>query len=382
MTQSLLRAYYFLSFAAFGAYLPYFPRWLEARGVRGLAMGAILALLPVMSILSPPITGALADAFGVRGSLLRVASGAAAVGFGVVALTGPVLDGSPLPFAVLFLASALFALARSPIMLLADVLALESLGDDRPRYGEVRLWGSLGFLAAALGVGQFVDPSSPRLLPALVSLLFALSLVVSLALPRRAAPLAPLPRAGLGRLGREGAFLLCMLLSQASHSAYDVCYSLHLRDLGVSNGRVGVAWAVGVAAEVALLSRSSAILSRLGARPLIVLGVAGAVLRWLGIALSAGFWSALLLQPLHALSFAAVWIGSVDVTARSERVATARGIASAAMGIGGALGLVAWSELYSVRAGTWVFVAAAGVACTALVAALTMRAPDALPSDA
>lgn len=380
MTRHALRAYYFLTFAAFGAYLPFFPRWLEARGVSGLAMGVILALLPVMGIVSPPLVGAVADALGIRGSLLRVASALAALGFALVALSANRLDGSPGPYALLFVASSIFAIARSPIMLVSDVLALESLGDDRTRYGELRLWGSLGFLVAAVSVGKFVDPTGPHGLPGLIALLFAASFVVSFALPRKAAALPSLPGGVLEGLLAEGGFLLCLLLCQASHSAYDVCYSLHLRDLGVPTSLVGVAWATGVAAEVVLLWNSAAVLSRFSARTLLVVGLAGAVVRWLGIASATGFWTALALQPLHALSFAAVWIASVDITARSERVATARGVASAAMGVGGALGLLAWSTLYSTRAGRWVFASAAVLAVGALAASRSVRDPRAARS--
>ncbi len=376
MTRHALRAYYFLSFAAFGAYLPFFPRWLEARGVRGLAMGAILALLPIMSIVSPPIIGVLADALGVRGSLLRIASAMAALGFALVALSATAQDGSPRALIVLFSASALFAIARSPIMLVADVLALESLGDDRARYGELRLWGSLGFLVAALGVGWRIDPSWPRALPALISVLFAASFVVSFALPKRAAALPKLAKIGWGELLRDWGFLLCVLLSQASHSAYDVCYSLHLRDLGVPTSRVGIAWAVGVAVEVALLSKSSALLSRVPAKTLLLVGIGGAVVRWAGIALATGFWTALALQPLHALSFACVWVASIDITSRDPRVATARGMASAAMGIGGAIGLAAWSAVYARWSGASVFAMAAIVAVVAAFVGVLWQRSD------
>ena len=65
-----LRVYYFASFAALGAYAPFFPRWLEARGVEGLSMGVVTGLLPAMGVLGPPAIGLVADALGLRGSIL------------------------------------------------------------------------------------------------------------------------------------------------------------------------------------------------------------------------------------------------------------------------------------------------------------------------
>src|SRR6185437_13977973 len=84
-----LRLYYFASFAALGAYVPFFPRWLEARGIVGLRMGLVAGLLPAMGILGPPAVGLLADALGLRGSLLRIAClGACASMAALAALSG------------------------------------------------------------------------------------------------------------------------------------------------------------------------------------------------------------------------------------------------------------------------------------------------------
>src|SRR4051794_6507260 len=58
---SPLRLYFFASFAALGIYSPFFPRWLVARGVEGVAMGAIVATLPAMGVIGPPVVGLLAD---------------------------------------------------------------------------------------------------------------------------------------------------------------------------------------------------------------------------------------------------------------------------------------------------------------------------------
>jgi MFS transporter, PPP family, 3-phenylpropionic acid transporter len=336
-------------------------------------MGVILALLPIMGIVSPPIVGALADAMGVRGSLLRIASAVAAIGFTMIALTVNPIDGSLRAPVILFIASLLFASARAPIMLVADVLALESLGAERERYGELRLWGSVGFIAASISVGWLVDPADPRLLPSVIAGLFAASLCVSFALPTSAAALPGLGKVSLRVLLADYRFLICLLLSQASHSAYDVCYSLHLRDLGVSRWLIGTLWAVGVAFEVLLLRKSSALLGRFSSRSLLMAGLIGAAIRWIGITFVVGFWSALAFQPLHALSFACVWIASVDLTARDERLATARGIASASMGIGGAVGLVGCSALYAARSGRWVFAVAAGIAIIAALFAVPRR---------
>ena len=76
-----LPLYYLAVFGALGAYLPYFPVWLEARGIEGVGMGAVSALMPALGIVGPPLFGLVADALGLRGWLLRVACIGAALPF-------------------------------------------------------------------------------------------------------------------------------------------------------------------------------------------------------------------------------------------------------------------------------------------------------------
>src|SRR5690606_23409214 len=137
-----LGLYYVASFAAFGFYLPYMPAWLEARGFIGPRMSALAMLLPAMSIVMPPVFGMIADAFALRGGLLRLACGGAGLAFTLLALAAGTFE--PLPFGITFACFVVFAGFRAAMNGLADVLALE----HATHYGRLRLWGSVGFLGS------------------------------------------------------------------------------------------------------------------------------------------------------------------------------------------------------------------------------------------
>src|SRR6185437_1615873 len=107
-----LRVLYFCSFAALGAFAPFFPRWLEARGMRGIAMGAILATLPAMGLVGPPLAGIVADGLGRHHGLLRVTSLGACLALVVLAIVAAV--GVKLTFVVLFALVLFHAAFRSP----------------------------------------------------------------------------------------------------------------------------------------------------------------------------------------------------------------------------------------------------------------------------
>jgi hypothetical protein len=137
--------------------------------------------------------------------------------------------------------------------------------------------------------------------------------------------------------------------------------------------------AIGVVAEVALMAFSGPILRRFSASWLLVAAFLGGALRWALIAFVPDVTALLLLQPLHALSFALFWVTALDLVkkrAPREVLATAQGVFNAAVGAGAVAGMFAWGALFKAYGGRVTFVSAAGVAvCAALVAAGVDRVP-------
>jgi PPP family 3-phenylpropionic acid transporter len=376
-----LRLYYFASFAALGAYAPFFPRWLEARGVVGLAMGLVAGLVPAMGVLGPPAVGVLADALHARGSLLRVCALGSSLAMAALALAA--WTGRASSVGVVFAAVLVYAVFRSPMVMLADVINLEQVRAAGTTYGAIRLWGSLGFLVAALAVGRAVDPQALGALPATVAVLLLAAFVSALPLPARPVP-AHLPGAGDARAlvvsPSFGPFLIISLLAQVAHSGYDLCFSLHLRDLGATDGTTGAAWALGVVVEIAFMASASRLVARFSAPRLLVAALFGATVRWALLATVYSVPLLLLLQPLHALSFALWWIASLaylDARAPAHAMATAQGLFTAAVAAGSVIGMVAWGTLYRRSAGSAVFGAATVIALLATLLAARWAASEA-----
>lgn len=364
-----LRLYYFASFAALGAFAPFFPRWLEARGIQGLSMGALSALVPAMGVLGPPAVGLLADALGLRGSLLRVACLGACLSLGVLAMIGGA--GGALSFGVLFVAILGYAAFRSPMVMLADVVALERVRAAGTSYGMVRLWGSVGFLAAVLVAGRQIDPRAPATLPAVASALLAVALVAAWTLPASPdAPRLPVVREAraLATAPDFAVFLGISLLGQLAHASYDLCFSLHLRDLGATGTLIGAAWALGVVFEIALMAFAEPLVARFSGPPLIAVALFGGAVRWALLARLRSLPVLLALQPLHALSFGLWWIASLAYVRRrapGHALATAQGLFSAALAAGSVAGMLAWGAIYQRSGGGAAYRAAAVIALAA-----------------
>jgi PPP family 3-phenylpropionic acid transporter len=369
-----LRALYFTIFGAIGAYSPYFPLWLEQHGFRGFSMSLVAALAPAMSALGPPLIGVLADRRGARGNLLVLAGGAACVSMLSLWLAERAnVDGF---FLVVFAAVLVFALSRTTLTMLADVIALEEGAD----YGRRRLWGSVGYMLATMSVGWLLRELGIGWLPAIVAVPLFGAAVAGLALPQRAAR----PRASTGpsEVGvllsdrRFVLFLCCSALTWAAHSAYDLCGPLFLRDLGASSASIGLLWGFGVLAEVVLMARAAGLFVKRRAELLLVIAYAGGALRWFGISQLPSVSWAFVLQPLHALSFALMWVASVQYVRRwAERglLGSSQGLMTAAVAFGGVCGMLLWGPLYASVGGRTVFVLAGFLALTSTaIAAFTL----------
>lgn len=372
-----LGAFYLLSFGALGVHAPYFPLWLEGHGFTGASMSAIAALSPAMSFFGPPIVGAWSDARGARGNLLTRACALAALCMSGLCVAEAV--GLSRVFSVVFVTVLLYALCRSPVIMLADRIALEHGGN----YGRRRVWGSIGFLLAASALGRLFAEAAWRWIPAVLAALMAVAAAASSRLPRTtSAPLAPDFR-DAGRLLRKRrfvAFLGCSALFSASHSSIDLCASLYFRDLGATGSEIGLLWATGVISEIILMTSVGGSLAALRTEALLVLAYAGGALRWFLTSQLRSIELAFFVQPLHAVSFALVWLASLEYLRRTSSPQTfgsAQGLFMAANAMGSVAGMWVWGPLYATSGGSAVFRSATllGLAAVMLAYGLLFREP-------
>jgi MFS transporter, PPP family, 3-phenylpropionic acid transporter len=367
-----LRCFYFAFFVAIGAYLPYFPAWLAAQGIDGIRMGVLSALLPALTVVGPPAFGLFADAVGIRGSLLRFTSMGACLAFAAICLFAA--NGTPLGFGGLFACILAFGFFRTPMQLLSDVVALEQGGD----YGRQRVFGSIGFMVTAPIVGYYVDLRSPIVLPAIILSGLAVGHLATWPLPKHGAVPRPAPLREAKRLLAQPEFrlfLVAAMLGQLAHVGYDVTLSLHLAALGFSGTMIGVAWTISTAAEVLLMVLAAPLMARSAPAVLLLVSLVVGTLRWVVLGVVTDPMLILLLQPLHAVSFALRWLASMQIVRRLGNggpLGTAQGIHLAAFSVGSVFGTLVCSALYKAVGGHGVFYFCAMVALFASGAAVLL----------
>jgi PPP family 3-phenylpropionic acid transporter len=295
-----LSGFYLFYFATLGVLLPYWGLYLLALGFDPARIGELLAIPQATKLVAPSLWGWLADHSGRRMGIVRWACLASVLSFaGVWAV-----DGSYLGLALVTLLFSFFWNAALPQF---EAVTLNHLGEHVHRYSRVRLWGSVGFVGAAVGGGYLVQDWGVGIVPALLWGLFAALWLNSLLAPE--APAMPTVHASppLGRVLRQPAviaFFAACFLNQAAHGPYYGFFSLYLETFGYSREFIGLLWGWGVTVEVGMFVFMPRLLPHFGPRRLVLAALALAALRWLLIGHFARELPILLFaQTLHAFSF-------------------------------------------------------------------------------
>lgn len=359
-----MAAFYFAYFAHVGAFAPYFSLYLQSLGSSALEIGVLLSVAQVMRIFAPGLWAGLADRSGARMALLRVALGA-----GTLAWCGVFFTDS---FWGLFATLALVAFFTSAALPLFETLLFARLRDDLGRYGVLRMWGSIGFIVAVLGVGAILDAQPVRVLTLLVLAPLLASFVLACMLRDKAVKGeqgANLPVWPIVRRPEVAALLLACFLMSVAHGPLYTFYSIYLADQGYSKTIVGVLWSLGVVAEIGVFLLAPRIFSRWSPDAVLVFSFACAVVRFAAIGWGVGSLAVLIgAQLLHAATFGAYHAAALGQVNRwfpgGQRSRGQALYMSLSFGAGGMVGGLGAGFAWDSAGAAWTFTA--GSVCAAL----------------
>jgi PPP family 3-phenylpropionic acid transporter len=359
--------FYAAIFFTTGVQLPFWPTWLSTRGLTAGEIGALLAVSQWIKVATNPLAGVAADRSGTPKRIMLPLSLAAVAGF--------VLFLPAHGFVSLVLLGALTSASLSALFPLGDKVALAAAVAGTLDYGRVRLWGSVGFIVAALLAGQLIGITGAD---SVLYLLIAAAAAIAgacAALPEGNASNRTRRRTTWRLLARPSLllFFLAAALIQGSHAVYYGFSTIHWRGLGLSDGVIAALWAEGVVAEILLFYWGAGFLGRFGPLGLLALGGGAGLVRWLATALATGLPILALLQLLHGLTFGAAHLGAMHHLARRlppEQAATGLALYSTVVGgLGQGLLLLLAGSLYGMAGGLAYLAMAALAALGAVIAA-------------
>jgi len=372
-----LSSFYFAYYAALGAFNPYWGLFLKARGMDVATISVLMSLWYATRTVAPSAWGVLAARAQRPVRWLRIGCALTLASFAVFVVR--------LDFAALFATMVVFCFAYNAVMPQFEALTLSHLAGRPERYGRIRVWGSIGFIAVVGALGLVFDHVAIDWLPWLMLPLFAGLLAAAFA--NDYGPALVGRPAGDGedgfwaRLRRPQvvAFFVVALLVQLSFGPYNTFYSIYLDAHGYRASSLGLFWMIGVLLEIAVFFLSARFFARWSAAAMLMAAVLASGVRWTltalwpeSIALMA------FAQALHALSFAGFFAASMQFLAvffpgamNGHGQGVFYGFSS---GVGGVLGALLSGQVWRLAGGETAFLLAGGVAfAAAAIAAVWLR---------
>ena len=269
--------------------------------------------------------------------------------------------------------------AASAINPLADSLALSLARQGLMEYGPVRAVGSATFMLATAAAGSLLTAIGSWLVPFLLAIGYGTSALLSPLLPEADVGASRARGFGGWELFKLPAFRLavgCTALIQGGHAAYYGFAALLWRSQGLSDQTIGLLIAEGIIVEILLFWRGRRMIEWLGPSGLTTCAAVASILRWSVIAFAPPLPILVVVQLLHAATFAMQHLSSMLILGRAvppERAATAQAL-HAALGYGIPAGAAMFvSGLLYARFGGLAFLAMALLGGSALLLVRPLR---------
>lgn len=357
-------SFFFLYFAYVGLVSPYASLFFLDRGFSVIEIAVLMSMLQITRIVGPFSWGWLSDYLSDRIGIIRFCACLAAVTFLCIFFLHSYIAFFIWMFVLHTILSSLMPLGES-----ATVHALFKDNSFDKRYGRLRLWGSIGFIAMVLIAGELFQREGIELYPIVGAVVLIFLAIVTFRLHE---PKMERRKMVKGELlivlfnPDVRWFLLSGFFMVFAHAALYVFYSLYLADLGYDKFEIGLFWALGVAAEVIFFYFQSKVLSRLDAEVVLQLAFGIGVFRFILIAFFPFTWVLILAQLMHAATFGAHHSAATKLLQRwFTGPLQARGqalMATVSYGLGGTLGGLVAGWLWEATQPRNVFVMAA-LAC-------------------
>lgn len=305
-----LSSVYFFYFASLGALIPYFGLYLHSLGFLAAQVGLVFAVIQGTKLVAPSLIAGLSARFDNRMHLVQLAALLTVLSFSFLLIEQT--------FYWVLVITFIFSFFWNAMLPQFESITLTKLGVNTHAYSDIRLWGSLGFIATVAGTGFILDIVDLSLWPWLVSLCLMAILLSSLSLQEKQIKLQPDKNNSIISIVKQKkviVFFMVVFLVQASHGPYYVFYSILLDSLGYNETQIGQFWALGVVAEIVLFILIKHVFKRVSLRFVMLISVFLTMIRWLIIGwLSSSLAALLIAQLLHAASFGSFHVVCIHLT--------------------------------------------------------------------
>ena len=300
------RMVYFFFFSGFGILMTFLNVYYRSRGLSGLQIGTLTAVFPLVGMIFAPLWGYVNDRLGNPKVILALAT--------MGTLGSLVGMNAASSFTQLLAAVGVLGAFYSMLMPVVDVVNLKLLEGQRERYGEQRIWGSLGFIFTTLSTGWLFERFGLHMMFAACGAAFLGMLVGVLRLPAGLRTERRGSSSGLRLLVTNPAwviFTIGQFILSISSTGMNHFLGVYMRELGAGESLVGMAVGIGAVSELPVMRYSQFFLKRLGAPRMLLLACGAYALRFALYSWMPSAEWALLVGLLNGLTFGMFWVSAV-----------------------------------------------------------------------
>jgi len=345
----------FLEYVIWGSWLPLLALYLsDVLRFSGAQIGWIFATQAIACVVALFVGGQAADRLMSTEKLLAICH--AVGGTAMFALAGQASFG---PFFAIML---VYQLAYIPTLSLTNAIAFRHVTDARSEFGTIRLWGTIGWIAASWPFVFILAGKTGAELQRALGSIFIVAGLASYALAAFSLTLPPTPpikdstarNAPLEaiRLLAVPALLVLFIVTFMDalvHQCYFQWTSPFLERAGLAANWIMAAMSIGQIAEIATMAVLGLVLRRLGWRTTMAIGIAAHAARFFVYSIGEPLWLMIAINVVHgmcyAFFFAAVYI-FVDEHFPKDSRASAQGLFNLLiLGLGPFVGSLLWGDL-------------------------------------
>ncbi|RNB52957.1 MFS transporter [Brevibacillus gelatini] len=274
-----LCALYLFFYYGLGAFSPLITQYYKSISLTGTQIGLISAVAPVVSIVAQPMWGLLCDRFQIRKAILiltLVASGLAGLFFVGVST-----------FAFVFLFYLILSFFQSAIIPISDSITLGYAKKYGLQFGDIRLWGAVGFALAAFVTGLLVERWGASMLFYSYCLALLIAMLFLLRVPDESEE-TPRFRVGmlagmrdLLRIPRYLLFLLASFCVLGAVNANNIWFSLFYQEIGGTVAGVGLAFLLFAGSEAPFMKLAGVFVRKWGLELTLLFAAVCGAARWL-----------------------------------------------------------------------------------------------------
>ena len=344
----------FLEYVIWGSWLPLLALYLsDVLHFNGSEIGWVFATPAVAGIVALFAGGQAADRLISTDRLFVICHF-----IGGTAMLALAWQTSFWPFFILML---VHQLAYLPTMSLSNAIAFHHAADARRDFGRIRMWGTIGWIAASWPFVFILSGKTGADLHAALGTIFVVAAGASYALaafsfalpatPPAAERTSNAPIAAIRLLAVPSflALFVVTFLDALVHQCYFQWTSPFLERAGLAANWIMPAMSIGQVAEIVTMGALGLVLARLGWRRTMALGIAAHAGRFFIYSLGDPLWLMVAVNVVHgmcyAFFFAAVYIFVDEHFPRDAR-ASAQGLFNLLIvGVGPFVGSVLWGAL-------------------------------------